>query len=271
MEDSSSKQKKFSNEKSNMSNDYIYLNNMNENNKNIFNSKEIVFSNNKKYSNLTSSNKLISKEDLSMIDSNKNINNDKLTNKFNISKNIKSEDLSFMKGNNYSIKDKNDDIKEIKSHNSEINLSRENVAQIRDSLNKENYIPKEMHTFKEDSSLTSSIKRQDYSKNMKFNNIPNIIYRYNDIYKYNNNSSFQNNNMNTSENGSYLNKNNQGKINFIFRDNQNNFEDLKNKLESQEKVIQEYENWLVLLLNILSQTTRFQNKLKNVELVKFIL
>ena len=45
--------------------------------------------------------------------------------------------------------------------------------------------------------------------------------------------------------------------------------DLKKKYESQKKVIDEYENWLIMLLNIIEKS-KYKDYNGNIEKVKFL-
>ena len=116
------------------------------------------------------------------------------------------------------------------------------------------------------------------SKETNLINNPNerdFLYKYSELFNGKNNSNSStpkiNINNNNCENETFTYKDYyQGKIKFIFRDNANFFSELTKKFQSQNNVIEEYENWLALLLNILSQT-RYQSQLRNVELVKFVI
>lgn len=109
-------------------------------------------------------------------------------------------------------------------------------------------------------------------------NEPSFLYKYSELLNAKNSNLDINSNSrnpilnlnNNSENETFTCKEFQGKIKFIFRDNANYLSELSKKLQSQSNVIDEYENWLVLLLNILTQT-RYNSQLRNVELVKFVI
>jgi len=292
MEDSTNKKYNFSNDNFNMFDKYILKNNPNNKNNDYIENNEYD-NNNKKIidSNFKSINKIKIEENREDSSNQiiKNSFHEKLTHKIESTNCTNQYDPSVINPRNYFNNDKYNFVSEIKSpfnithNNQKIDFKDVNNTCMINSDNSNIYFKSPENdngfdfnanmnfncndAFKKNSSLISPIKNKDDFISKKNNN---YIYKYNEIYKNNNNSSYQNINMNTTENESNMNKEYPGKLKFIFRDNQNNYEELKKKLESQEKVIQEYENWLVLLLNILSQT-KFQNYLKNVELVKFIL
>lgn len=138
--------------------------------------------------------------------------------------------------------------------------------------------PQSNSNYTKNSSLISPIEKHEDLLNIGIEeNDHNYLSKYSEILnikKQNNFNDYYNSNLNkkinSSENETFPNKECQGKIAFIFRDNSDNLIELNKKIESQTNIIDEYENWLILLLNILSQT-KYQNHLRNVELVKLVI
>lgn len=115
---------------------------------------------------------------------------------------------------------------------------------------------------------------ENFGTSPTHNNINNK-HEYSNYYKShlkmnNNNASNSNLNINTSdnENISYQQSHCEGKK--IFNSENLSFLDLKKKFESQTNVIDEYENWLIMLLNIVAQS-KYKDYNGNIELVNFFI
>jgi len=207
----------------------------------------------------------------------------------NIQKNNNNEISGIKNSLNINSPNKNNfslNLRKINNHNTSY-INSDNTDFVLKSLNSDKIFENNMLNLEQQSSnnckknisLISPIEKQEDILNIGIEeNDNNYLSKYSEILnikKQNNFNDFYNNikinkQMNSSENETFPIKEYQGKIAFIFRDNSENVRELKKKIENQANIIDEYENWLILLLNILSQT-KYQNHLRNVELVKYVI